>query len=97
MDSETDILDLLSQKVNNLHNNIKEILKRENKREDINFIQEWRLSLLESADNILDGKPEDVLNKENKKHKYGKLIYIILTILVFIIICLIIEKLKRIR
>lgn len=97
MDSETDILDLLSRKVNNLHNNIKETLKQENKREDNGFIKEWKISLLESADNILDGKPEDILNKVNNKHKYGKLFYIILTFLIFIFIYLIIKKFKRIR
>lgn len=97
MDSENDILNTLSQKVNNLHNTIKDKINKEDKSEDIGFIQEWKISLLDSINNILNGKPEDILKKEDNKHKYSKLFYIILTILIFIVICLIIEKFKRIR
>ena len=60
---------LLNNKIDDLQNKISQTIKEdETKKYDnqiYDFLNNWKISLLETTNNILDGNPQEIIN-ENK-------------------------------
>ena len=73
---------LLNDKIDDLQNKISQIIKEDETKKYNNqlydFLNNWKISLLETTNNILDGNPQEIINeKQNRKYnqkEYGRII-----------------------
>lgn len=88
---------LLNNKIDELQNKISQTIKEdENKKYNnqlYNFLNNWKISLLETTNNILDGNPQEIIN-EKQNRKYNQLFYISLTFILIFLLFIFIKFLK---
>lgn len=88
---------LLNNKIDDLQNKISQTIKEDkNKKYDnrlYNFLNNWKISLLETTNDILDGNPQEII-KEKQNKKYNQLFYISLTFILIFLLFIFIKFLK---
>lgn len=88
---------LLNNKIDNLQNKINQTIKEdETKKYDnqlYDFLNNWKISLLETTNNILDGNPQEIIN-EKQNRRYNQLFYISLTFILIFLLFIFIKFLK---
>lgn len=88
---------LLNNKIDDLQNKINQTIKEdETKKYDnqiYDFLNNWKISLLETTNNILDGNPQEIIN-EKQNRKYNQLFYISLTFILIFLLFIFIKFLK---
>lgn len=88
---------LLNNKIDDLQNKISQTIKEdETKKYDnrlYDFLNNWKISLLETTNNILDGNPQEIIN-EKQNSKYNQLFYISLTFILIFLLFIFIKFLK---
>lgn len=88
---------LLNNKIDDLQNKISQTIKEdETKKYDnqlYDFLNNWKISLLETTNNILDGNPQEIIN-EKQNRKYNRLFYISLTFILIFLLFIFIKFLK---
>lgn len=88
---------LLNNKIDDLQNKISQTIKEdETKKYDnrlYDFLNNWKISLLETTNNILDGNPQEIIN-EKQNRKYNQLFYISLTFILIFLLFIFIKFLK---
>lgn len=86
-----------------IRENIKEDQNKNYNNQLFDFMNNWRISLLKSVDNIIEGEPQNILSntdllndneKKQKKDKYNQLFYIALTFIFVFLFFIIIKFLK---
>lgn len=88
---------LLNNKIDDLQNKISQTIKEdETKKYDnqlYDFLNNWKISLLETTNNILDGNPQEIIN-EKQNRRYNQLFYISLTFILIFLLFIFIKFLK---
>lgn len=88
---------LLNDKIDDLQNKISQIIKEDETKKYNNqlydFLNNWKISLLETTNNILDGNPQEIIN-EKQNRKYNQLFYISLTFILIFLLFIFIKFLK---
>ena len=88
---------LLNNKIDDLQNKINQTIKEdETKKYDnqlYDFLNNWKISLLETTNNIWDGNPQEIIN-EKQNRKYNQLFYISLTFILIFLLFIFIKFLK---
>lgn len=86
-----------------IRENIKEDQNKNYNNQLFDFMNNWRISLLKSVDNIIEGEPQNILSntdllndneKKQKKDKYNQLFYIALTFIFVFLFFIVIKFLK---
>lgn len=86
-----------------IRENIKEDQNKNYNNQLFDFMNNWRISLLKSVDNIIEGEPQNILSntdllndneKKQKKDKYNQLFYIALTFIFIFLFFIVIKFLK---
>lgn len=88
---------LLNNKIDDLQNKISQTIKEDETKKYNNqlydFLNNWKISLLETTNNILDGNPQEIIN-EKQNRRYNQLFYISLTFILIFLLFIFIKFLK---
>lgn len=85
-----------------IRENIKENQNKNYNNRLYDFMNNWKISLLKSVDNIIEGEPQNILSntdllnneKPQEKDKYNQLFYIALTFIFVFLFFIVIKFLK---